>query len=292
MQEMYKQYKGLLFKLAYQLTGSVSDAEDVVHDVFIRINDAQPEKLVEPKAYLYKMVTNRCRDLHKSARKRRERYFGDWLPEPIRTDDDMIESVVRNELLSYATLVLLERLTPSERVVFVLRAAFGFEYIELAKLIDKSEVNCRKLFSRATAKMSDASENHIYSESGSAANEEVLGFVEALKQGDLNRILAMLDRNVVLVSDGGGKALAAVNPIKSREHVARFLLGVIRKTNTADHGTVVETAYLNGQVALVLRSSEGIHTVGIPHVEKNIIQTIYLIRNPDKLTHIGANILR
>ena len=89
---MYQQYKGLLFKLAYQLTGSVSDAEDVVHDVFIKIHEVPPEKLVEPKAYLYKMVTNRCRDLQKSARKRRERYFGDWLPEPISTYDDSMES--------------------------------------------------------------------------------------------------------------------------------------------------------------------------------------------------------
>ena len=281
---MYQQYKGLLFKLAYQLTGSVSDAEDVVHDVFIKIHDVPLENLFEPKAYLYKMVTNRCRDLQKSARKRRERYFGEWLPEPISTYDDSMESVVRDELLSYATLVLLERLTPSERVVFVLREAFGFEYNEIAGLIEKSEVNCRKLFSRATAKLGISSEKLIYSES--ATKEEIRGFVEALKQGDLNQILSMLDQNVVLVSDGGGKARAAVNPIKTREHVAKFLLGVVRKTNTADHETLIEMDYINGQFALILRSSEGIHTVGIPHFKKNIIQNIYLIRNPDKLKHV------
>lgn len=281
---MYQQNKEL-FKLAYQLTGSVSDAEDVVHDVFIKIHDVPPEKLVEPKAYLYKMVANRCRDLQKSARKRREQYFGEWLPEPISTYDDSMESVVRDELLSYATLVLLERLTPSERVVFVLREAFGFEYKEIAGLIEKREANCRKLFSRATAKMGISSEKLIYS-SESAAKEEIRGFVEALKHGDLNHILSMLDPNVVLVSDGGGKALAAVNPIKTREHVAKFLLGVIRKSNTADHETLIEMDYVNGQLALILRSSEGIHTVGLPHVKKNIIQNIYLIRNPDKLKHV------
>jgi len=119
MQLLYNQYKGLLFKLAYQLTGSVSDAEDVVQDVFLKVYDVPAEKLTEPKAYLCKMVTNRCRDLHKTARKQREQYFGEWLPEPLLSSQvDSMESVVREDLLSYAMLVLLERLTTTERVVF------------------------------------------------------------------------------------------------------------------------------------------------------------------------------
>lgn len=121
----------LLFTLAYQLTGSASDAEDVVQDVFLKINDVDLARLVEPKAYLCKMVTNRCRDLFKSARKRRELYFGQWLPEPILIpNDESFDAVVRDELLSYAMLVLLERLSHAERAVFVLREALGFEYSE------------------------------------------------------------------------------------------------------------------------------------------------------------------
>ncbi|MBW7458932.1 sigma-70 family RNA polymerase sigma factor, partial [Paenibacillus sepulcri] len=170
MQELYAQYKGLLFALAYQLTGSASDAEDVVQDVFVKVYDVKPEGLAEePKAYLCKMVTNRARDLNKSARKRRERYFGEWLPEPIPTDDEMFESVVRGELLSYAMLVLLEKLSPSERAVFVLREALGLGYPDIAGIVGKSDANCRKLLSRARGKMGIGPDETVHSE---AAGEE------------------------------------------------------------------------------------------------------------------------
>ncbi|MFF2481386.1 RNA polymerase sigma factor SigJ [Paenibacillus sp. NPDC058071] len=285
MHELYMQYKGLLFKLAYQLTGSVSDAEDVVQDVFLKIYEVPQEKLAEPKAYLCKMVTNRCRDLYKSARKKREQYFGEWLPEPyVSTDNDTMESVIRDDLLSYAMLVLLERLTPTERIVFVLREALGFEYQEIAKLTEKSEVNCRKLYSRASAKMGIDAEEMIHAE---PVNQEwVTGFLEALKQGDMNQLLSMLDQNVVFISDGGGKVSAAVAPIEKREPVANFLLGPIRQAATASGDFLIELAQLNGQTGIILRSSDGIHTVGMLHVEDNKIQNLYFIRNPDKLKHV------
>lgn len=154
MEELYDQYKSLLFTLAYQLTGSVSDAEDAVQDVFVKACDVHPERLEEPKAYLCKMVTNHCLNLQKSSRKRREKYVGPWLPEPIRTPEDTLETtIVRRDLLSYAMLVLLERLTPTERTVFVLREALGFDYSEIAELLDKRETSCRMLLSRARRKM-------------------------------------------------------------------------------------------------------------------------------------------
>jgi RNA polymerase sigma factor (sigma-70 family) len=155
MEELYNQYKPLLFRLAYQLTGSVTDAEDAVHDVFLKACDVDPERLEEPKAYLCKMVTNRCLNQQKSARKRREMYVGSWLPEPMRTvEADNVEmTVARRDLLSYAMLVLLERLNPTERTVFILREALGLDYLEIAELLDKQEANCRKLMSRARNKM-------------------------------------------------------------------------------------------------------------------------------------------
>jgi RNA polymerase sigma factor (sigma-70 family) len=285
MQELYKQYKGLLFKLAYQLTGSVADAEDAVQDVFLKIYDVPPEKLAEPKAYLCKMVANRCRDLHKSARKKRESYFGEWLPEPFASaDDDSMIAVERDDLLSYAMLVLLERLTQTERAVFVLREALGFDYHEIGELIEKSEVNCRKLFSRASAKMGIAPDEPVPVE---AANLEwVHVFQTALKQGNLKQILSMLDQDVVLVSDGGGKVQATVNPIKSREYVARFLLGKLRDVSMVDGAMAIDIGRLNGEPAIIFRSSEGVHTVGMIHVEGNTVRNLYFIRNPEKLTHI------
>jgi RNA polymerase sigma-70 factor (ECF subfamily) len=183
MEELYDQYKALLFTLAYQLTGSAADAEDVVQDVFFKAFVVHPERLEEPKAYLCKMVTNRCLDLQKSARKRREVYVGPWLPEPIRTPEaDTLETtVVRRDLLSYAMLVLLEQLTPTERAVFVLREALGFDYPEIAELLDKREANCRKLVSRARSKMGISEEEPIAAEA--VESEWVSRFLTSLEEG-------------------------------------------------------------------------------------------------------------
>lgn len=285
MQELYAQYKGLLFTLAYQLTGSASDAEDVMQDVFLKLYDVQPERLIEPKAYLCKMVTNRCLDLLKSARKRREQYFGEWLPEPILTpDDESLETVLRGELLSYAMLVLLERLSPAERSVFVLREALGFEYHEIAELVGKSEANCRKIFSRARGKMGILPDEPVQAEA--AGEEWVRRFISALELGNVDSVVSMLAEDVVLISDGGGKATAAVNPIKTRDFVIQFLIGLIQKAPNYEGGTTMELRDINGQTGLVFRSGETIDTVALIHVEENSIRNIYFIRNPDKLRHL------
>ncbi|MBO9609376.1 MAG: RNA polymerase sigma factor SigJ [Paenibacillaceae bacterium] len=286
MKELYEKYKKLLFKLAYQLTGSVSDAEDVVQDVFLKIYDVPPEKLVEPKAYLCKMVTNRCKDLYKAARRQREHYYGEWLPEPfVVPDHDAIETVVRDDLLSYGMLVLLERLTPSERSVFVLHEAFGFKYGEIARMTDKSEANCRKLFSRASAKMVRDADKSVPREKANQA--WVRGFLEALKQGDMNRIMVMLDQNVVSISDGGGKATAVLDPIRTREAVARFLLGPLRQAALVNGEARIEMQVMNGQPGLVVRSAEGVvHTAGMLQLENNRVCELFFVRNPDKLRFI------
>lgn len=281
MQELYEQYKGLLFTLAYQLTGSTSDAEDAVQDVFLKVYDINLDRLVEPKAYLCKMVTNRCLDLLKSARKKREQYFGTWLPEPILTpNDEPYETVVRGELLSYAMLVLLEKLSPAERAVFVLREAFCFEYSVIAELVDKSEANCRKLNSRARGKMGISPEEPIHAEK--VGEGWVRRFLSALEQGNVDSVMSLLAEDVVLISDGGGKAIAAVRPIESSNSVARFLLGLIQKAQL-EGGFQIEMKDMNGQKGLVVHSSEGIDTAVLMHVEDNLVRNLYFVRNPDKL---------
>lgn len=281
VQKLYEQYKGLLFTLAYQLTGSVSDAEDAVQDVFMKLYDIELERLVEPKAYLCKMVTNRCLDLLKSARKKREQYFGEWLPEPIITsDDESIESVVRGELLSYAMLVLLERLSPTERAAFVLHEALSFEYSVIAELIGKSETNCRKLVSRARGKMGITLEEPISAETSSI--EWVQRFLSALEQGNMDTVVSILAEDVTLIADGGGKAVAAVHPIKSRDHVAKFLLGLMSKAG----GMKMEITEINGQIGLVIYEGDRIETVFSMHFEKGAIHNLYFVRNPDKLRHL------
>lgn len=283
MEKLYRQYKGLLLSLAYQMTGTWSDAEDAVQDVFLKVCDVNPAGLSEePKAYLCKMVVNRCRDLYKSARRRRERYVGEWLPEPIPTSgDEPLDFIVRDELLSYATLVLLEKLSPAERAVFVLREALGIDYAGIAEIIGKSEVNCRKLFSRAKVKMGTGEREPVHAETTREA--WIRRFVAALEQNNTEQVISMLADDVVLVSDGGGKVFAAVRPIVYRDAVSKFLFGTFHKFLQYEGGIQLEISEINGQTGVVVRLGEQVDSVALIQTEGHSIRSIYLIRNPDKL---------
>ena len=285
--DLYSKYKKLLFTLAYQLTGSVADAEDAVQDVFVKYYSLDSEGIEEPKAYLCKMVTNQCLDLLKSARKRREQYFGSWLPEPVLSSDygeDLINSVLQNELLSYGMLVLLERLSPAERVVFVLREALSCEYSDISRLVSKSEVSCRKLMSRSRAKMGIAEEKPVMSTY--EGDYWIKQFVKALENGNIEEILSLLAEDVTLVSDGGGKVSAAAKPIISRDYVTKFLLGLMRQIPQYKEGIQIELTPLNGQTGIIVRSGNVINTAILIHVDFDVIKYLYFVRNPEKLTHL------
>lgn len=286
MLELYEQYKGLLFHLAYQMTGTVSDAEDAVQDVFVKVHSLPLEKLEEPKAYLCKMVTNRCIDEIKSARNRREQYYGPWLPEPIPAAySESYEAVENHELLSYAMLVLLERLSPSERAVFVLREALGFDYPEIAGLIDKTEANCRKLMSRAREKMGITEDDLIGV--GSMAEEWVSRFFTALSEGNAEHVLTLLADDAVLLSDGGGKVIAAARPVESKERVARFLIGILHQAQLEDGVALeIEVKELNHQTAVIFRQAGIVTGVIFVNIRNGLLQNIYIVRNPDKLEGI------
>jgi RNA polymerase sigma factor (sigma-70 family) len=287
MEELYDQYKALLFTLAYQLTGSVADAQDVVQDVFFKAYEVHAERLEEPKAYLCKMVTNRCLNLQKSARKRREVYVGPWLPEPIRTpEEDTIETtVVRRDLLSYGILVLLERLTPTERSVFVLREALGFDYHEIAELLGKREANCRKLMSRARSKMGISEEETVAGEA--VELEWVSRFVTSLEQGNIDQVLSLLTEDVLLVSDGGGKVNALKRPVQTRDYVARVLLKGIESTAAYYQGNLhLDVTPLNGETGIILRSGDETLAALFIQLRGGKFAKIYVVQNPDKLTRI------
>lgn len=287
MEELYGQYKSLLFILAYQLTGSAADAEDAVQDVFMKAYDVHVECLEEPKAYLCKMVTNRCLDLQKSARRRREMYVGPWLPEPFRTPEvDTLETtVVRRDMLSYAMLVMLERLTPTERVVFVLREALGFEYPEIAELLGKQEANCRKLMSRAKSKMGISEGEQVTAVA--TEREWVSRFLTSFEEGNIDEILSLLTEDVMLVSDGGGKVLAFTRPIQARDQVARILAGAFEGIKPYYQGSLrSEFVLLNGETSIVLRSGD--ETVAAIFLQRRYgkLAGIYIVRNPDKLIRV------
>ncbi|WJH35064.1 RNA polymerase sigma factor SigJ [Paenibacillus sp. CC-CFT747] len=287
MEELYDQYKALLFTLAYQLTGSAADAEDAVQDVFVKACDVHPERLEEPKAYLCKMVTNHCLNQQKSARKKREMYVGPWLPEPIRTQEtDTLEmTVVRRDLLSYAMLVLLERLTPTERTVFVLREGLGFDYPDIAELLGKQEANCRKLLSRARGKMGISEEEPVAAEA--VEMEWVSRFLSSLEQGNVDHMMSLLTEDVMLVSDGGGKVTASTRPLQERDRVARFLLGVFKNAQAFYPNSLqFKRVSLNGEAGIVFRSgNETLGAMSIHHRQGKLAR-IYLVVNPDKLARV------
>lgn len=289
--ELYERYKNLLFQLAYQLTGSVCDAEDAVQDVFIKLQRVDPARLQEPKAYLCKMMTNHCYDLLKSARKRREQYIGPWLPEPLQMNaEDVFEAIIRGELLSYAMLALLERLSPAERAVFVLREALSFDYAAIAEITGKSEMNCRKLLSRARGKMG-VSEQELAG-AGAVSDEWAQQFLAALSEGKVDTVLSMLAEDAMLLSDGGGKVSAAIRPIQTSEHVARFLLGIIRKAGEGeDDRFSIEIKQLNGQTTIMFRQQARITSAVFLHMKNKLLQNIYIIRNPDKLERMNQQAL-
>lgn len=285
--EIYKKYKGLLFTLAYQLTGSVVEAEDAVQDVFLKAYQAMPADIAEPKAYLCKMVTNRCLDVLKSARKQREQYVGHWLPEPLLTsEDDPYEAVVRNELLSYAMLVLLERLTPAERVNFVLREAFCFDYATISRLTEKNESSCRQLYSRAKKKLGLLQQENVKQEQ--AGEAWIARLVQALESGQINQVVSLLSQDAVLHSDGGGKAIAAVNPIVSAERVAKFVFGLYHKQLASGTQFQARIAEVNGQAGIIIYEGDTVETVILLHVQEEAIRNLYFIRNPDKLRLVAS----
>lgn len=269
------------------MTGSAADAEDAVQDVFVKACRVHPERLEEPKAYLCKMVTNHCLNLQKSARKKREIYVGPWLPEPVRTPEtDPLETmVVRRDLLSYAMLVLLERLTPTERTVFVLREALGFDYPEIAELLGKQEANCRKLLSRARNKMGISEDEPIAAEA--VELEWVSRFLTSLEQGNIDLVMTLLTEDAMFVADGGGKAKAFRHPVQTREHVARVLLDGIQSLRSDFQGGFhFEFVPLNGQTSIVIRSRNETVAALFIQLRRGKLARMYAVRNPDKLARV------
>jgi RNA polymerase sigma-70 factor (ECF subfamily) len=268
-----------MFALAYRITGSRADAEDIVQDAFLRFHRAAPGEAVQSlKAYLTTITArlsfNRLRDL----RARRETYVGEWLPEPLLTQDEP----VRAEDVSFALLVLLERLSALERVVFVLHNAFDLGFEEIAPVVGRDAVACRKIFSRARARIAQERPRFVVDRERHRAL--MLGFLEAARGQDMEALVALLDDNAVLHGDGGGKALALKQAVVGNLAVARFIIAV---TRTLPPGATVEEIELNGAPGLVARA--GGHTVVAIMIDTDgeRIHSVFAIANPDKLEAIA-----
>ena len=300
-------HRPLLFSIAYGMTGSVGDAEDIVQDAFLGLTRARRAGTVvaDEKAYLATAVTRLGINYLASARVRRERYVGDWLPEPLVIPADgtglpglaggpagqpgPAEHAELADSLSMAFLVLLEALSPVERAVFMLREVFGYPYPDVARITGKSVVNCRQIFARARQRIAAAGPA---AGPGAAAARRAEGeelarrFFAAAGGGDLDALLTLLAPDVVFTGDGGGKAQAVGRPLAGRERVGRLMAGLFRRGATV--GASLRPAWINGQPGAVTYDAGGrVVNVFALEITGGQVQAIRSVVNPDKLGHLG-----
>ena len=272
-----------LFGIAYRMLGSVADAEDAVQETFLRWEQARArgDDITAPEGWLVSVITRFCIDQLRSARSRREQYIGQWLPEPLVGDPgpDAAEVTEMAESLSLAFLILLERLSPIERAVFLLHEVFGYPHAEIAPIVGKSEAACRQLAKRARDRIGVGRPRfHPSTVEGERLAAE---FLRACTEGDLPRLLALLTEDVELVADGGGKAASAAKPLRGVDRVARFLLGIAR---LGPEGWTADPAVVNGGPGLVARDAEGRpFAVLALEAADGRIAAVRVIVNPDKL---------
>lgn len=276
--------RALLFSIAYRMTGSAADAEDLLQEGFIRWQEASARDVRSPKAFLVTIITRLCINHLQSARVRREQYVGPWLPEPIATGTgDPDRALQVDESLSLAFLVLLERLAPRERAVFLLREVFDYDYLEIAAILGQSEANCRQLFSRAQQHLGEARAR--FSASPEERSRLLAGFLEAVRGGDISGLLDLFSEQVVLRPDGGGKAVAVPNAIFGAANVARAIIGSLQKL--VPRNLVSRIAEINGAPAIVSYLNGKPYSVVSLGVGGGRIQEIYVVTNPEKLTRLS-----
>ncbi len=287
MVESFETYRPYLFAIAYRMLGSAMDAEDMVQETYLRSQGTPLDTIRSLKAFLTTIIIRLCVDQLQLARRKREVYVGPWLPEPILTaatptSEDPAERIDREESISLAFLALLEQLQPFERAVFLLREVFAYEFAEIATMLDKSEVACRRSFSRAKKHLSE--HRPRFPASPETHRQMLTGFLQAAQGGDMIPLMDLLAENVTLWADAGGKIKqAALRPIVGRDAVARFSLGTVR---FLPEDSRVELAEVNGQAAVIIRTSGQALFVLSIEVEAERIQAIRIIANPEKLARI------
>lgn len=283
--EEFEELRPLLFSIAYRILGSVGEAEDAVQETWLRF-DGSATRPTSTKAYLSAVVTRISIDVLRSARVRREEYVGPWFPEPLLSDpyQDPARSVELADSVSMAALLLLERLSPLERAVFVLREVFGFGFDEVATAVGRSEAACRQLLVRARRHM-EAGRPRF--EALREEREELASrFFDALREGDVAGLQELLAADVSMVGDGGGKAPQLARAVIGPENVARLLASVFPLMARID--VTYEPHEINGEPGAVFRDRDGkvLHTLALEVLDGQI-QTIRSVINPDKLDHIG-----
>ena len=291
-QDVFNTHRPLLFSIAYRMLGSASDAEDVLQDAWLRFVGADRSAIRSPKAFATTIVTRLCLDRLKSARATREQYIGPWLPEPVLTSELIGPDTVlqRAESVTLAFLVLLEKLSPEERAVFLLKDIFGYDHAEVAEMLGMTAENSRQLLHRAKGRLADERPRLT----GTAQSRRAIAerFARAFLSGDGPELTALLARDVGMWSDGGGKATAARRPLMGRDQVVNFLVGLHRVAET--DGLIREVslgiADVNSEPALVVRTSGRLESIFVFSIDRDEISAIRVVRNPDKLAWIDRKL--
>lgn len=287
--ETFEQHRPLMFSIAYRMLGTISDAEDMLQEAYLRWRNVNHADVKSPKSFLAATVTRLCMDHLRSARVRREQYVGPWLPEPLLEGPGHAagDDASLAESLSMAFLMMLEQLSPTERAVFLLHDIFGFEFAEVSRMIGKTAANCRQLGSRARQHLVESGPR--FEHDPKKAEQLAEEFLAACRSGDTGRLIGLLAEDATLYSDGGGKVPAAQRPIQGADPVARFLIGVTKK---APPDLQVEAALVNGQPGLVIyQQGVPIRVFSLEYMCRKL-RTICVVGNPDKLQHLAGGASR
>ena len=287
---VFEAHRGLMFAVAYRMLGSIADAEDAVQDAWLRWSAAPRADVLDPKAYLARVVTTTALNRLRSARTRREAYVGPWLPEPLLTEagPDAAERAELAESVSVAMLVVLESLTPEERAVFVLREVFGFGHAEIGAALGRSAPAVRQLAHRAREHVQ--ARRPRFDVDWDQQREVTERFLAAAGGGDIEGLMTVLAPDVTLLTDGGGKARAALRPIAGAGKAARFLVAIARRPYMGMDisGMTLAPAEINGSPGtLIMTGGRAIAALTLT-VSGGRITAIQLLVNPDKLTAITA----
>jgi RNA polymerase sigma-70 factor (ECF subfamily) len=280
----FAEHRDLLFTVAYEITGSIADAEDVVQESYLRwaeVDSSLRAQIENRRAYLARIATRQALNRLRSRSRQREDYVGPWLPEPLVTAPDVAQDVELAESVSMAMMLVVESLSPDERAVFVLHEVFGFAHDEIADAIDKSPAAVRQIAHRARAHVQ--ARRPRFARDDAAAQRVAARFLVAARTGDLQGLMDVLAPDVVLLNDGGGKVRAALKPVNSADRVARLLVGL-----RAGLGEVSYTpAAINGRPGAFIYLDGVLDTVVTVEIEGDRVSGVYLVRNPDKLSAVG-----
>lgn len=282
--DLFNQYRSLLFAIAYRMLGSVSDAEDIVQEAWIRW-DSTESIAQSPKAFLSSTVTRLCIDHLRSARVKREQYTGTWLPEPLMTEPtDVKDCAEVAESLSFAFLMLLECLSPTARAVFLLREVFDYDYEAIAKTVNKSIPNCRQIVRRAHQHL--VLRRPAIVQNSHDRDILVEQFLDCWNHGDLQELIALMAEDVTFWSDGGGKVVAAQKPLYGCLKVARFLVAIRRSRLTPT--LVSQVVKINNQPGIINVVDQKLHSTFSFEFAGDRIRSIFAVVNPEKLRAVKS----